>query len=123
MKAWHVTLEGGHFRVAMEKDTLDIWVNGDKVETAGEFTGEISLYIYFRKYFLLTFNMECHFEFVFFPNTNWQLLNICKDSGTETHFELGDHAAFIQAVSSGNRREGIIHTLVVDEREIPETYD
>ncbi len=39
MKAWHVTLEGVAFRVAMEKDTLDVWVNGDKVETAGEFTG------------------------------------------------------------------------------------
>ena len=40
MKAWHVTLEGVAFRVAMEKDTLDVWVNGDKVETAGEFTGK-----------------------------------------------------------------------------------
>ena len=41
MKAWHVTLEGIPFRVAMEKDTLDVWVNGDKVETAGEFTGTV----------------------------------------------------------------------------------
>ena len=40
MKAWHVTLEGVAYRVAMEKDTLDVWVNGDKVETAGEFTGK-----------------------------------------------------------------------------------
>jgi len=83
MKAWHVTLEGIAFRVAMEKDTLDVWVNGDKVETAGEFT----------------------------------------ESGTETHFGIGDHSAYIQAVSSGNRREGILHTLIVDDREIPETYD
>ena len=43
MKAWHVTLEGVAFRVAMEKDTLDVWVNGDKVETAGEFTGNIRI--------------------------------------------------------------------------------
>jgi len=83
MKAWHVHLEGQHYRVAMEKDTLDVWVNGSKVETAGEFT----------------------------------------DSGTETHFGVGHHAAFIQAHSSGNRREGIIHTLIVDEREIPESFD
>ena len=45
MKAWHVTLDGVAFRVAMEKDTLDVWVNGDKVETAGEFTGQSKRYV------------------------------------------------------------------------------
>ncbi|CAJ0952824.1 unnamed protein product [Ranitomeya imitator] len=45
------------------------------------------------------------------------------DDGTETHFTLGDHDCCIKAVSSGKRREGIIHTLIVDEREIPESVE
>ncbi|XP_048190598.1 fas apoptotic inhibitory molecule 1 isoform X1 [Perognathus longimembris pacificus] len=43
------------------------------------------------------------------------------DDGTETHFSLGKYDCYIKAVSSGKRREGIVHTLVVDNREIPET--
>ncbi|XP_003502561.2 fas apoptotic inhibitory molecule 1 [Cricetulus griseus] len=42
------------------------------------------------------------------------------DDGTETHFSVGNHDCYIKAVSSGKRREGIIHTLIVDNREIPE---
>ncbi|KAB5576745.1 hypothetical protein PHYPO_G00201990 [Pangasianodon hypophthalmus] len=49
---------------------MDIWCNGQKMETAGEFV----------------------------------------DDGTETHFTLGDHDCCIKAVSSGRRRDGIIHT-------------
>ncbi|XP_053554010.1 fas apoptotic inhibitory molecule 1 isoform X2 [Bombina bombina] len=45
------------------------------------------------------------------------------EDGTETHFSIGDHDCCIKAVSSGKRREGIIHTLIVDEREIPETVE
>ncbi|XP_023043659.1 fas apoptotic inhibitory molecule 1 isoform X2 [Piliocolobus tephrosceles] len=63
-----------------EKDTMDVWCNGKKLETAGEFV----------------------------------------DDGTETHFSLGNHDCYIKAVSSGKRKEGIIHTLIVDNREIPE---
>ncbi|KAK2505958.1 hypothetical protein MC885_020902 [Smutsia gigantea] len=63
-----------------EKDTMDIWCNGNKKETAGEFV----------------------------------------DDGTETHFSIGSHDCCIKAVSSGKRKEGIIHTLIVDNREIPE---
>ncbi|XP_048220232.1 fas apoptotic inhibitory molecule 1-like [Perognathus longimembris pacificus] len=43
------------------------------------------------------------------------------DDGTETHFSLGKHDCYIKAVSSGKRREGIVHTLVLDNRETPET--
>uniref|UniRef100_A0A2K5S9S6 Fas apoptotic inhibitory molecule 1 n=1 Tax=Cebus imitator TaxID=2715852 RepID=A0A2K5S9S6_CEBIM len=42
------------------------------------------------------------------------------DDGTETHFSIGNHDCYIKAVSSGKRKEGIIHTLIVDNREIPE---
>ena len=42
------------------------------------------------------------------------------DDGTETHFTIEGHAAYLRTVSSGKRREGMIHSLVVDGREIPE---
>lgn len=45
------------------------------------------------------------------------------EDGTETHFSVGNHDCCIKAVSSGKRREGIIHTLIVDDREIPEAVE
>ncbi|XP_072031488.1 fas apoptotic inhibitory molecule 1-like [Amphiura filiformis] len=47
------------------------------------------------------------------------------DDGTETHFNLpgSDHSAYIKAVSSGKRREGIIHVLFVNGIEVPESND
>ena len=41
-------------------------------------------------------------------------------SGTETHFNIGKQAAYILNVSSGNRRIGIIHKLLIDDNEVPE---
>lgn len=66
-----------------EKDTMDVWCNGQKMETAGEFV----------------------------------------EDGTETHFTVADRSCCIKAVSSGKRKEGIIHTLIVDNREIPEAVE
>jgi hypothetical protein len=80
MKTWILPVDGTMFRIVLEKDTLDIWVNGQKVETAGEFA----------------------------------------DEGTETHFALGRQPAFIRAVSTGNRRSGIKHSLYVEDTEVPE---
>ncbi len=40
MKTWILPVNGEMYRVVMEKDTLDIWVNGKRVETAGEFADE-----------------------------------------------------------------------------------
>ena len=40
--------------------------------------------------------------------------------GTETHFTIGKQAAYILNVSSGNRRIGIIHKLLIDDNEVPE---
>lgn len=45
------------------------------------------------------------------------------DDGTETHFDLKGHPAYIKAVSSGSRREGIIHTLIIDGVEVPEAIE
>ena len=45
------------------------------------------------------------------------------EDGTETHFTLADHDCCIKAVSSGKRRDGIIHTLLVDGNEVAECTD
>uniref|UniRef100_A0A8D0FJQ1 Fas apoptotic inhibitory molecule 1 n=2 Tax=Strigidae TaxID=30459 RepID=A0A8D0FJQ1_STROC len=80
---WVLSLGGTDYRVVLEKDTMDVWCNGRKMETAGEFV----------------------------------------EDGTETHFSVDDHSCCIKAVSSGKRKEGIIHTLIVDDREIPEAVE
>ncbi|XP_003766509.2 fas apoptotic inhibitory molecule 1 isoform X1 [Sarcophilus harrisii] len=80
---WVLRLDGVDFRVVLEKDTMDVWCNGKKLETAGEFV----------------------------------------DDGTETHFTIDNHECYIKAVSSGKRKEGIIHTLIVDDKEIAETFE
>ena len=45
------------------------------------------------------------------------------DDGTETHFEIGNHACCVKAVSSGKQKEGIIHTLLVDGVIMPEASE
>uniref|UniRef100_A0A8C0Z6X4 Fas apoptotic inhibitory molecule 1 n=6 Tax=Canidae TaxID=9608 RepID=A0A8C0Z6X4_CANLF len=80
---WVLHLDGEDFRVVLEKDTMDVWCNGKRMETAGEFV----------------------------------------EDGTETHFSVGNHDCYIKAVSSGKRKEGIIHSLIVDNREIPEILE
>lgn len=45
------------------------------------------------------------------------------EDGTETHFALGDMPAYIKAVTSGKRREGIIHSLIVNNTVIPEANE
>lgn len=79
-KAWAFMLDNTETRVVLEKNTMDVWCNGEQVETTGEFT----------------------------------------DEGTETHFEIKDHYCYIRAMTSGNKREGIIHTLHVDDKVITE---
>jgi len=42
------------------------------------------------------------------------------EDGTETHFAVGDGIpAYIKAVSSGKRKSGIIHSLFINNSEIP----
>ena len=47
------------------------------------------------------------------------------DEGTETHFVLPDagRSAYIKAVSSGKRRDGIVHELYIDDNKIPEAKE
>jgi hypothetical protein len=84
MKTWLCHVAGLPFRIVLEKDTLDVWVNGRRVQTTGEFV----------------------------------------DDGTETHFAIGDGTpAFIKAVSSGKRRTGIVHSLFINNVEVPESAE
>lgn len=83
MKTWLVQIVGEPTRIVLEKDTLDVWINGQKAETAGEFV----------------------------------------EDGTETHFSVGDYQAYIKAVSTGNKRKGIVHSLFVNDVEIPESVE
>lgn len=71
------------YRIVLEKDTMDVWVNGIKAEVAAEFV----------------------------------------DDGTETHFTIGKMPAHILNLSSGHRRTGIIHKLIVEDNEIPEYHE
>lgn len=40
------------------------------------------------------------------------------DTGTETHFALASHAAYIRATSSGNKRKGLVYCLVIGGTEL-----
>lgn len=39
-RTWTMNLDGENFRVVLEKDTLDIWVNGQRIEAEAEFTDD-----------------------------------------------------------------------------------
>uniref|UniRef100_UPI00358F676C fas apoptotic inhibitory molecule 1-like n=1 Tax=Myxine glutinosa TaxID=7769 RepID=UPI00358F676C len=80
-KTWLLHLDAVDMRVVLEKDTMEIWCNGQKMETTGEFV----------------------------------------DDGTETTFMVGDHRCSLKTVSSGRRREGILYSLLVDGKSIPDS--
>ncbi|XP_017259996.1 fas apoptotic inhibitory molecule 1 [Kryptolebias marmoratus] len=78
-KTWVIPVDGMDYRVVLEKDTMDVWCNGQKMDTTGEFV----------------------------------------DDGTETHFMLGDHSCCIKATSSGKKKSGIVHSLLLDGEKGP----
>lgn len=39
-RTWTLTIDGENYRVVLEKDTLDIWVNGHRIEADAEFTDD-----------------------------------------------------------------------------------
>ena len=45
------------------------------------------------------------------------------DDGTETHFQVYSHDAYIKATSSGKRKVGIVHKLYIEDKEIPEATE
>ncbi|XP_051561972.1 fas apoptotic inhibitory molecule b [Myxocyprinus asiaticus] len=79
-KTWLLKLDGSDCRIVLEKDTMDVWCNGQKMETMGEF----------------------------------------GDDGTETHFAVGNHECCIKATTTGRKRNGMVHSLLVDGIRIEE---
>ncbi|XP_051282885.1 fas apoptotic inhibitory molecule b [Dicentrarchus labrax] len=77
-KTWLLRVDGADCRVVLEKDTMDVWCNGQKMDTTGEFV----------------------------------------DDGTETHFMVGEHECCIKATSSGKKKSGIVHYLLLDGEKI-----
>ena len=75
-RTWLLEVSGEQHRVVLEIDTMDVYADGEKLDTFGEFT----------------------------------------DEGTETHFTVGSHSAFIRAVSSGNKRKGLVYSLLVADK-------
>ncbi|KAF7652724.1 hypothetical protein LDENG_00093440 [Lucifuga dentata] len=80
-RTWSVHVDGEDCRIVLEKDTMDVWCNGQRMDTTGEFV----------------------------------------DNGAETTFTLGEHECCIKAVSSGRKKSGIMHFLLLDGEKIPPT--
>lgn len=106
MKTWLLQVNGQTYRIVLgnlllfasskfynfslilgrdtEKDSLDIWVNGKKIESNNEF----------------------------------------DEDGTAISFGLNDSEdACIKTISSGNKKEGIIYSLIVNGSEVPESLE
>lgn len=46
------------------------------------------------------------------------------DNGTEMQFVInGEHKGSIRTVSSGNKKEGIVYSLIIDDKEINESLE
>ncbi|KAM9696130.1 fas apoptotic inhibitory molecule 1-like isoform 2-T2 [Dama dama] len=80
---WILHLNSKDFRVVLEKDTMDVWCNGKKMKTVGEFV----------------------------------------DDGSENHFKIMSHDCYIKTVRSSKQNQGIIHSLIVGNREIPQIFE
>ncbi|XP_058830725.1 fas apoptotic inhibitory molecule 1 [Topomyia yanbarensis] len=74
LKTWEVNLRDNFYRIVLEKNTLNIYVNGKLIEENGEFV----------------------------------------DGGTETTFIEDSNTFVLSARTSGNKREGIVHTLTIN---------
>lgn len=129
-----------------EKDTMEVWVNGVVVETAVSkiiiihvhLTDDVLVSSWFTSslchaLLLSLFRwMKVFFCFLFCSRSqNLPLVNSFTynfqgefvDDGTETHFTWANHTCYIKAISSGKKKDGIIHSLIIDSNEIPETMD
>ncbi|XP_062558759.1 fas apoptotic inhibitory molecule 1 [Armigeres subalbatus] len=74
LKTWEINLKDNFYRIVLEKNTLNIYVNGKLIEETGEFV----------------------------------------DGGTETTFIEDGNRFVLSARTSGNKREGIVHSLAVN---------
>lgn len=78
LQTWTFAIGGTDYRVVLERNTFDIWINGNRLNNEPEFT----------------------------------------ENGTETNFELSGVPCRLVTVSSGHRRSGLVHALIVNNKEI-----
>ncbi|KAJ6648603.1 Fas apoptotic inhibitory molecule 1 [Pseudolycoriella hygida] len=83
MKTWETVVNCILYRIALEKSTMNIFVNGRLVDENGEFV----------------------------------------DGGTDTTFYEGENTFVLSIRTSGNKREGLIHTLKVNGIDVPELLE
>ncbi|XP_055527846.1 fas apoptotic inhibitory molecule 1 [Wyeomyia smithii] len=74
LRTWEINLGDNFYRIVLEKNTLNIYVNGKLIEENGEFV----------------------------------------DGGTETTFVEDGNTFVLSARTSGNKRDGIVHSLSVN---------
>lgn len=78
LQAWVFSVANETFRCVLEKNTMDVWVNGKRLDVEPEFI----------------------------------------ENGTETRFEINGSQCRLVTVSSGHRRSGLVHALIVNNKEI-----
>ncbi|XP_037032132.1 fas apoptotic inhibitory molecule 1 [Bradysia coprophila] len=83
MKTWKTVVDGRPYRIVLEKNTMNIFLNGILVEENGEFV----------------------------------------DDGTDTTFSEHGNTFVLSIRTSGNKREGLLHTLTVNGISVPELVD
>ncbi|XP_055600178.1 fas apoptotic inhibitory molecule 1 [Uranotaenia lowii] len=83
LKTWEVNLGDNFYRIVLEKNTLNIYVNGKLIEENGEFV----------------------------------------EGGTDNTFIEDGNTFVLRARASGNKREGIVHSLVVNGAVVGDSAD
>ncbi|XP_037950165.1 fas apoptotic inhibitory molecule 1-like [Teleopsis dalmanni] len=79
-RLWLVTLNDVEYRIMLDIDSLNLYLNDNVREETSEFV----------------------------------------DGGTDTRFYENDNEIVLQARSSGNKHDGIVHTLIVNGEVVPE---
>jgi len=97
------------FRITLEKTTMQVFVNGQEVETEGVF-GDLGV----ETHFILE-SMVPHDE----SSTSTVNTETTAHKSDSTSGNMS-HAGVIRNVSSGNKHEGIIHLLFISGVQIPE---
>lgn len=98
LQSWTFRVKDRDYRVVLEKNTMDIWINGERLDV------EVR-----------------DIEFIFCKNSKDFLFSLkgeFTENGTVTNFNISNVACQLTTISSGNRRSGLIHTLVVGNKDI-----
>ncbi|XP_055767582.1 fas apoptotic inhibitory molecule 1-like [Salvelinus fontinalis] len=141
---WEVALSDGVYRIEFEHGTATgkrvVWINGQEVLrrdwmfklvgketfTVGGMETKATVNIEAISGFTYEYTLEIDGKSLqkFIDNRSkvtktWVLQGEFVDDGTETHFTVADHDCCIKALSSGKKRAGIIHYLMVDGEAVP----